>query len=253
MEDGGPACGKLYNTWNEVSAEDKASGRLRRTMFPPLAYSASPQAAAALEQQLPHCGRLLPTCDPEGGCFFLAVLRRVAERGPPLQRGDQAVVRSSDGSNVIVSVRGPGTGHFVGLVRVAYPDGTQYHVAHEDLECVAAKAPPPQRQQQQPTTAAGSEAAAKGKPSPPLLRAVSGELWCTLAAFYGLRDDPTEAAAAGVQPFPRAALVHGTAQGAPERGGCDSLCLASEAVRELASFMPWAFGRALFFCSKTIR
>lgn len=63
-------------------------------MFPPGAYG-TPVAVAALEQQLLRCRRLLP-CHDDGGCFFLALLRRCPEPVPSFLRGDRVLVRSVD-------------------------------------------------------------------------------------------------------------------------------------------------------------
>jgi len=82
-----PAGGVTYGSWEDVDEEEKTSGRLRRSMFPPVAH-ATPEAAAAISRQLRRCGRLLPAHD-DGGGFFLALLRR--RRSAGTARGSAAL------------------------------------------------------------------------------------------------------------------------------------------------------------------
>eukprot|EP00933_Yihiella_yeosuensis_P002553 TRINITY_DN10433_c1_g1_i1.p1 TRINITY_DN10433_c1_g1~~TRINITY_DN10433_c1_g1_i1.p1 ORF type:complete len:836 (+),score=174.48 TRINITY_DN10433_c1_g1_i1:95-2602(+) len=126
-----PAGGVTYSSWEDVPMDDRNSGRLRRTMFPPSAYCACEEDAKQILAQLPLCRRLLPVKD-DGGCFFLALLRRVVNVDAPLRRGDRVRVLFN-GLEAIV--RGPGGGPFKGLTRVAYVvDGSIYHVAADGIE-----------------------------------------------------------------------------------------------------------------------
>eukprot|EP00404_Azadinium_spinosum_P047646 CAMPEP_0180809926 /NCGR_PEP_ID=MMETSP1038_2-20121128/64591_1 /TAXON_ID=632150 /ORGANISM="Azadinium spinosum, Strain 3D9" /LENGTH=276 /DNA_ID=CAMNT_0022851141 /DNA_START=1 /DNA_END=828 /DNA_ORIENTATION=- len=49
-----------YGAWEEVPHEERNSGQIRRSMFPPAAYASPPAAAARITAQLPLCARLLP-------------------------------------------------------------------------------------------------------------------------------------------------------------------------------------------------
>lgn len=204
-------------------------------MFPPIAHS-TPEVAAAISEQLQRCGRLLPAHD-DGGGFFLALLRRRAGAArPPPKRGGRA--RLAGGREV--TVRGPGTGRFRGLVRVAFADGSQRHVLREELEVIDVQDSTPSAAPAAPGPAAGP--ASGGATAAALLAAAPAEERAELTAFLGLIDGEEAAAATGVEAFPGAALVRGP-------GG--SLALASAHLRGLAAPGPGvvcaAVGRPVFF------
>ncbi|CAJ1431436.1 unnamed protein product [Effrenium voratum] len=200
-----------WATWHEVPEDEKASGQLRRSMFPPAAYAATAMVAG-LEQQLLRCGRLLPSND-DGGCFFLALVRRKEEGTAAFSKGDRVLATAVGQQGV---VRGPGTKQFRGLLRVLYDDGSQYHVAPNELLKLS------------PETAVEQ---AKPASLRPLLCAVPDD-WHRIAGFFGVD-----------------LLASCLAQGS---GG--AICLASPSLKALA-WLPesmsekgyWAAGRPLFF------
>ncbi|CAE8625695.1 unnamed protein product [Polarella glacialis] len=260
-----PVGGITYGSWEDVPILDRSSGRLRRTMFPPAAYTPAAKATAEIAEQLKRCRRLLPVTD-NGGGFFLALLRRLEHVDAPLKRGDRVRV-FFNGLEAVV--RGPGSGPFTGLTRVTYEsDGSMYHVASDGLERSIAPAPAPAlastpcapateealatpgdttEQGACSGTGVAEAAAALGEEdaertdapkrlSLPLLP-VSEEDWQSVAVFFGLVSDETKAAELGVQAFPRAALVYGPDPGYDGSPGSTpdiALCLASEALREVA-------------------
>ncbi|CAE8634408.1 unnamed protein product [Polarella glacialis] len=258
-----PVGGITYGSWEDVPILDRSSGRLRRTMFPPAAYTPAAKATAEIAEQLKRCRRLLPVSD-NGGGFFLALLRRLEHVDAPLKRGDRVRV-FFNGLEAVV--RGPGSGPFTGLTRVTYEsDGSMYHVASDGLERSTAPAPAPASTSCAPATEEAPETAgdktergacsgtgvaeaaaalgeedAKRTDAPkrlslPLLP-VSEEDWQSVAGFFGLVSDETKAAELGVQAFPRAALVYGPDPGYDGSPGSTpdiALCLASEALREVA-------------------
>ncbi|CAJ1431443.1 unnamed protein product [Effrenium voratum] len=154
-----------WATWHEVPEDEKASGQLRRSMFPPAAYAATAMVAG-LEQQLLRCGRLLPSND-DGGCFFLALVRRKEEGTAAFSKGDRVLATAVGQQGV---VRGPGTKQFRGLLRVLYDDGSQYHVAPNELLKLS------------PETAVEQ---AKPASLRPLLCAVPDD-WHRIAGFFGV-------------------------------------------------------------------
>eukprot|EP00927_Polykrikos_kofoidii_P047961 TRINITY_DN42223_c0_g1_i1.p1 TRINITY_DN42223_c0_g1~~TRINITY_DN42223_c0_g1_i1.p1 ORF type:complete len:775 (+),score=93.04 TRINITY_DN42223_c0_g1_i1:32-2326(+) len=252
-----PKC-STYASWDEVREGEKSSGRIRRSMFPPLAYASSASAAASVSEQLTKCGRLLPMHD-DGGCFFLALLRRTTSCRS-LKRGDRVLVHPF-GYEAIV--RKFGSGKFIGLVRVAYPDGSFFHVDPKDLELLGSNAvskevleaslnciddvdyvSTPSSPLPVPVNAVEEQNGLRQRET--LLRpmAVSPE-WKEIADFYGLIDEPRTAAAAGVRAFPLEALVEGLAS-----SGTRTLCLASPSLQHVTRApRPRAAGRAVFFRS----
>lgn len=251
-----PVGGVTYSTWAEVPPSDKASHRLRRSMFPPDA-GASPEAAR-IKGQLRLCGRLLPTHD-DGGCFFLAVFRRRADVEPMLSRGDRVVVQST-GLEAIV--RGPGTGKFTSLLRIAHlEDGSMCHLPRHDLRRVKRvdatrtgdKAADVSNHHMAPPDyfAAVEPEDSEVKPSSrlPLLSPARDDDWRELQAFYGLVSDPIEAAAKQVQAFPKDALVYGinpTIESPSEEDRV--LCLASLGLRALLRVQCARLAMRTVFC-----
>lgn len=232
--EGAAAGGVTYGAWEEVPSDDKGSGRLRRTMFPPAAHARSAEAASAISEQLKRCGRLLPLHD-NGGCFFVCLLRRL-DADQPLRRGDRVRVLKN---GLEATVRGPGTGQFIGLLRVAYAeDGSMYHVSRAGLErwgCAHGRSKG-DAEALDGLEAAGAEEEAPNLTDscPPIVLPVSDEDWGEVARFYGLVSDAVEASRLGVQRFPREALVYGLDPGFDGSGTPGTaLCLASEALRQL--------------------
>jgi len=211
--------GGLIKSWEDIPIEERSSCRLRRSMFPPGAYARSPADAAQLEGQLRRCARLLP-CHDDGGCFFLALLRRRAEARPPLRRGDPVFVKSQGREAVVREPRARGP--YAGLIRIAYSDGSHYHVMPDELE-------------RPDGTGEGARPVEQLKMWPPAVVPVSDDLWEAVSGFYGLLSDPAEAAAAGVRAFPRGALVctpDGASSEDPQAPA--ALSLASTALCALA-------------------
>lgn len=248
--------GVTYASWDEVPDDERIGGSLQRSLFPPRAYALSAEAAVAVADQLPMCGRLLPVHD-DGGCFFVTLFRRLREPDRKFTRGESVLVRSA-GTQVVY--RGKGTSRFLGLARVSHPDGSNYHVPYEDLELVTCSSPG-QRKVHPPEGSCGdvgtrpSEAVSVEKPNCSvnvdtkvdgiacMLQLASDMFRAEVASFYGLVADPSGATAAGVDTFPFSALAEGLA--AP---GSSSLCLASSSLRRVSSGLePRAAGRAVFF------
>lgn len=240
-----PAGGVCYNSWDEVPEVQKSSGGVRRSMFPPIAYTGSAEVAGAISSQLRHCARLLPAHD-NGGCFFLTLLRRVEDVQAPSQRGDRVIVRRTNPEQpdapaqeeMEAVVRGPGSGRYLGMVRVAYPDGSSYHVWPKEIRRSGGK---------NSSDGASKKGAKLQAKQAPLLKHVDESVYETLASFYGLISNPDQAALAGVEPFPRDALVYSLDHDdASERGA--SVCLASASLRHIAKApKPVAAARAVFF------
>merc|ERR1719329_167491 len=231
-----PPGGITYSSWADVPEEERTNGRIRRSMFPPIAYTADAATADALSEQLRRCARLLPAHD-DGGCFFLTLFRRTDVAKTALRRGERVLLREA-GTEAVV--RGYGSGRFTGRVRIAYPDGSQFHVLPEELEHLTEDAPTAK-----PFAKPGSGA------GPRLItQLVPDEAWAPIAEFYGLLDTDAEAEAAGVRPFPREAAVEALR---PQRGGDAarpflSVACASSGVRSIGTVQwPQAAGRAVFF------
>jgi len=179
------ADGVTYASWTDVPDEEKNVGRVCRSMFPPCTYSASLEDAEAISNQLTRCGRLLPVHD-DGGCFFLALFHRVGEGKASLQRGDCMFLASADTK---VIVRGLGSGRYQGLIRVAYPDGSSYHVRREELEWPKQDSSKIQDEEGEEETVQHHEHTAKeAKRKTPMLRQVSVSDWEHVAEFYGLTE-----------------------------------------------------------------
>eukprot|EP00446_Apocalathium_sp_SHHI-4_P056854 CAMPEP_0177296796 /NCGR_PEP_ID=MMETSP0368-20130122/2615_1 /TAXON_ID=447022 ORGANISM="Scrippsiella hangoei-like, Strain SHHI-4" /NCGR_SAMPLE_ID=MMETSP0368 /ASSEMBLY_ACC=CAM_ASM_000363 /LENGTH=792 /DNA_ID=CAMNT_0018754949 /DNA_START=1 /DNA_END=2375 /DNA_ORIENTATION=+ len=235
--EGAPPGGATYASWEEVSQDERNSGRLRRSMFPPAADAASVKVGAPISEQLQCCGRLLPVHD-NGGCFFLALLRRVGDVDVPLRRGDKARVLHN---GLEATVRGQGTGKFAGLTRVTFAeDGSTFHVSPEGLERWRDSA------QELGTAPLAEDVNAQAyeeeglKTEGHIVRPVSEADWNTLADFFGLVSDQAKAESLGVQAFAREALVYGPESYFPSAATQDhddqdgaTLCLASESLRAL--------------------
>jgi len=186
-----------YTKWEEVLDSDKSARvRLHRSMFPPGAYVTHQDAADDISKQLRRCARLLPAHD-DGGCFFLALLRRVEENTKPLHKGERVLVRSLDREAVVREPRA--TGPFAGLVRIAYDDGSRYHVAPEDLERIANASY---------DSCIGSRTLTLDTKTCNFSNRISDEYWTELKGFFGFVAEDTEAALNGVCPFGRDALTH---------------------------------------------
>jgi len=243
-----------------VPGEERGGGgRLRKSMFPPETYVVSKEEVASISVRLKRCRRLLPVHD-DGGCFFIAVLRRRETSQAPLRRGDRVVVKSQAKP---ATVRGPGTGRFAGLMRIAYADGSTYHAAVDDLERPSGTQASTDQQQDggavgSPKTDAVLQAEQRCKQQvrheQAVMSPVSQADWQDVSSFYGLTDDCQAAAAAGIAPFPRGALVYGPdprfdGNGTPGQ----ALCLASPSIRALGA-VPAArpVARAVFISSNNI-
>lgn len=169
-----------------------------------------------------------------------------------MQRGDRVRILANGDEAV---VRGPGTSRFVGKIRVAYPDGSQFHLLPEELEHVSRPGMLEAASELASELACEVYGDAKGAiddtatAKTPWLRPVDLSEWEAVADFYGLYECADEAAGAGVEAFPRAGLV----RGAESRTGGKSLCLASVSARQVAiGSVRWiAAARAVFFTFAT--
>lgn len=226
-----PVGGELYSSWQEVPNDLKTT-RVQRSMFPPGAYTSSEAAAEAIGAQLRKCGRLLPSHD-DGGCFFLALFRRSGDGVRRFRRGDKVLVQST---GRVAVVREPSArGQFSGLVRVAYGDGSTYHVAAEGLraqcgdEDVAFGGTRGQDGQD-------SEALEGSIHGSPLLPSIADGDWRLIADFFGFEFD-VDAAAESDQ----VTLLKGALCLSPEfplngvGAHAEVLCLASSDLASLAS------------------
>jgi len=182
-----------FSVWDEVPLSTRQTNRIRRTMFPP----AKDVNGEAITAQLHKCGRLLPAHD-NGGCFFLALLRRVQHVEAPLRKGDRVFVISSGEA---ATFRARGTGPFKGLIRIAYGDGSFFHAQPEDVTR--------QSTSDDFTGSVEDSADAPALVAEPILKAVDEADWHAVATFYGLAEDADAAKEMGVQCFPRRSLVYG--------------------------------------------
>lgn len=183
----------MFSIWDEVPLAQRQTNRIRQTMFPP----AQDDNGKVISAQLPLCGRLLPAHD-NGGCFFLALLRRVPHVQAPLRKGDRVVVIST---GELATFRARGTGPFKGLMRIAYQDGSFFHARPEDLTR--------QSVVDDVIESAKDNADMPMQAAEPILKVVGEADWCAVAEFYGLVEDPKAAGEMGVEPFPRRSLVYG--------------------------------------------
>jgi len=117
-----------------------------------------------------------------------------------LRRGDKVCVRATGKEAVVREPRA--RGQFSGMVRVAYEDGSNFHVLPAGLQCID------QLRSAEAVTSGMDPPGASVPRLPPLLALIDNAVWSFLADFYGLIEEAAEARAAGVEVFPRNLLRH---------------------------------------------